>query len=71
MAHPAHAFPRELERRGGADGTESIVQPLIEPLYATVSRHEFFAALLGDAPVRNAYEIVRDGGRGAPREAEL
>ncbi|RYD23431.1 MAG: molybdopterin oxidoreductase, partial [Verrucomicrobiaceae bacterium] len=40
------------------DGSLSIVQPLIEPLYPTHSAHEFFAALLGQIP-SSGYEIIR------------
>lgn len=40
------------------DGTASIVQPLIKPLYATKSAHEFVAALLGEGD-RDGYDIVR------------
>jgi molybdopterin-containing oxidoreductase family iron-sulfur binding subunit len=42
----------------GYDGTVSIVQPLIAPLYGGRSPHEFLAAL-GDRPERSAYDIVR------------
>ena len=41
------------------DGTVSIVQPLIAPLYGGRSAHEVLAAL-SDRPERSAYEIVRD-----------
>jgi molybdopterin-containing oxidoreductase family iron-sulfur binding subunit len=43
----------------GDDGTVSIVQPLIAPLYSGRSAHEFLAAL-GDRPERSGYDIVRD-----------
>jgi len=41
------------------DGTISIVQPLIEPLYASKSEHELLA-VLGDNPDRSGYQVVRD-----------
>jgi molybdopterin-containing oxidoreductase family iron-sulfur binding subunit len=41
------------------DGTASIVQPLIAPLYDGKTAHEFLATL-GDRPERSGYEIVRD-----------
>jgi len=41
------------------DGTVSIVQPLIAPLYGGKSAHEVIATL-GDRPERAAYEIVRE-----------
>jgi len=40
------------------DGTLSIVQPLIAPLYGGKSAHEVVAAL-GDRPEQSGYEIVR------------
>jgi molybdopterin-containing oxidoreductase family iron-sulfur binding subunit len=40
------------------DGTATIVQPTIEPLFAGRSRHELLSALLEDA-VASSYEIVR------------
>ncbi|MDQ6911287.1 MAG: 4Fe-4S dicluster domain-containing protein [Verrucomicrobiota bacterium] len=40
------------------DGTGTIVQPMIEPLFAGRSRHELLSALLEEAP-RSSYEIVR------------
>jgi MoCo/4Fe-4S cofactor protein with predicted Tat translocation signal len=40
------------------DGTVSIVQPLIEPLYQGNSGHEILAALLGN-PNANGYDILR------------
>jgi molybdopterin-containing oxidoreductase family iron-sulfur binding subunit len=41
------------------DGTLSIVQPLIAPLYGGKSAHEVVAAL-SDRPERNGYDIVRE-----------
>ena len=41
------------------DGTASVVQPLIAPLYGGRSAHEVFAAL-SDQPERSAYELVRE-----------
>ncbi|GBC77394.1 Menaquinone reductase, iron-sulfur cluster-binding subunit [bacterium HR08] len=41
------------------DGTVTILQPLIAPLYGTRSAHEVLAALLGQAE-RPGYEIVRE-----------
>ena len=43
----------------GHDGTASIVQPLIAPLYAGHSAHEIIA-VLSDRPERPAFEIVRE-----------
>ncbi|HWF83905.1 MAG TPA: TAT-variant-translocated molybdopterin oxidoreductase, partial [Vicinamibacterales bacterium] len=57
------------------DGTVSIVQPLIAPLYSSKSAHEMLAAM-GDHPERTAYDIVREhwaaaGSRkGAPAREE-
>jgi molybdopterin-containing oxidoreductase family iron-sulfur binding subunit len=41
------------------DGTASIVQPLIAPLYGGRSAHEVLAAL-SDQPEKSAYELVRE-----------
>ena len=41
------------------DGTASIVQPLIAPLYGGKSAHELLAAMT-DRPERSAYEIIRE-----------
>jgi MoCo/4Fe-4S cofactor protein with predicted Tat translocation signal len=51
-----------LESWGDArayDGTASIIQPLIRPLYATHSAHELLAVLLGEGD-RAGYDIVRE-----------
>jgi molybdopterin-containing oxidoreductase family iron-sulfur binding subunit len=41
------------------DGTASVIQPLIEPLYNGKSVHEFLAAF-STRPDRSGYDIVRD-----------
>ena len=43
----------------GHDGTASIVQPLIAPLYGGKSAHELIATM-SDRPERSGYDIVRD-----------
>jgi molybdopterin-containing oxidoreductase family iron-sulfur binding subunit len=43
----------------GHDGTASIVQPLIAPLYGGKSAHELMAAFT-DRPERSAYDLVRE-----------
>ena len=43
----------------GHDGTVSIVQPLIAPLYGGRSAHELIAAMT-DRPERSAYDTVRE-----------
>src|SRR5207247_4824325 len=43
----------------GHDGTASIVQPLIAPLYGGKSAHELLAAM-SDRPERSAHDIVRE-----------
>jgi molybdopterin-containing oxidoreductase family iron-sulfur binding subunit len=51
-----------LEAWGDArayDGTVSIIQPLIQPLYASKSAPELMAALLGNAESQS-YDVVRD-----------
>ena len=50
----------------GYDGTASIVQPLIAPLYGGKSAHELLAAM-SDRPERSGYDIVRDYWQAQPR----
>ncbi len=45
------------------DGTVSIVQPLIQPLYNGVATPELLALFLGE-PYRSSYQILRDFWRG-------
>ena len=47
------------------DGTVSIVQPLIQPLYAGKSAHEIVATM-SDRPERAGYDIVREFWQSAP-----
>ena len=49
------------------DGTASIVQPLIAPLYGGRSAHEMIAAL-SDRPERTAYDIVREFWKVDPKD---
>jgi len=41
------------------DGTTTIIQPLLAPLFDSRTSHEVIAALLGEQPLRSAYELVR------------
>ena len=52
------------------DGTISIIQPVIIPLYAGKSAHEVLDALLSQ-PVRSDYDIVHDHWRGQSRWPEF
>jgi molybdopterin-containing oxidoreductase family iron-sulfur binding subunit len=54
----------------GYDGTASIVQPLIAPLYGGKSAHEFLAAT-SDQPERSGYDIVREFWRTQSRAADF
>ena len=45
------------------DGTATIIQPLIAPLYGGRTAHELLAAMM-DQPERGSYDIVRDYWRG-------
>lgn len=54
----AHDYERWSDALG-FDGTASIVQPVIAPLYGGRSEHELLA-LLADDPVRSGYEQVRN-----------
>ncbi|HMJ06653.1 MAG TPA: 4Fe-4S dicluster domain-containing protein [Chthoniobacterales bacterium] len=56
-APEAHALESWSDARA-FDGTATIVQPMIEPLFAGRSRHELLAAALEEAPA-SSYEIVR------------
>jgi molybdopterin-containing oxidoreductase family iron-sulfur binding subunit len=56
---PATHFLEEWSDCVAQDGTASVIQPLIAPLYQGRSRHELLAALLGQ-PNQNPYEIVKD-----------
>src|SRR5206468_10465692 len=51
------------------DGTASIVQPLIAPLYGGTSPHELLALFTGDA--RSGYDIVRETWRDTDWDAAL
>jgi molybdopterin-containing oxidoreductase family iron-sulfur binding subunit len=42
------------------DGTVSIIQPLIAPLYNGKSAHELLGAMFQQQPIRSDYEIVRN-----------
>ena len=68
-------FPRRTSSKRGAtcardDGTVSIVQPLIAPLYDGKSAHEVLAAM-SDGRERSGYDIVREfwSGSGVRRSA--
>ena len=56
---PKHHFLESWSDVRGYDGTVSIIQPLIVPLYQTSSTHQFLSTLLGN-PTRSNYELVRD-----------
>ena len=56
---PAAHFLESWSDACAFDGSISIVQPLIQPLYASVSVHEVVGALI-ERPVRSAYEIVHE-----------
>ncbi|MGE3275976.1 MAG: TAT-variant-translocated molybdopterin oxidoreductase [Vicinamibacterales bacterium] len=51
------------------DGTASIVQPLITPLYDGKSAHEVLATCT-DRPERNGYDIVREYWTGQPQGSD-
>jgi molybdopterin-containing oxidoreductase family iron-sulfur binding subunit len=42
------------------DGTVSVQQPLIEPLYGGKSAHEILGAIFQQQPIRDDYEVVRE-----------
>ena len=62
-----------LEAWGDArafDGTVSVIQPLIAPLYSTHSAQEVLAAF-SDKPGVTAYEAIRDRLKAASRQRRL
>jgi molybdopterin-containing oxidoreductase family iron-sulfur binding subunit len=62
-----------LEMWGDArasDGTASIIQPLIEPLYNSKSPHELLAALLGQTDAKG-YDLVRKFWQGQLKAANF
>ena len=54
----------------GYDGTASIVQPLIAPLYGGKSAHELLVSM-SDRPERSGYDSVRDFWRTQSRAANF
>ena len=56
---PAAHFLESWSDARANDGTVSIVQPIIDPLYGGKTAHHFFQALL-DEPGLNPYEAVRE-----------
>jgi MoCo/4Fe-4S cofactor protein with predicted Tat translocation signal len=56
---PLSHFLESWSDARGVDGTVSIVQPLIAPLYATRSVHEVMAAF-SETPEKSAYDLVRE-----------
>ena len=60
----AHFLEAWTDARG-YDGTASIAQPLIAPLYGGKSAHELLAAM-SDRPERSGYDIVREFWSGQP-----
>src|SRR5687767_6802499 len=67
---PAAHFLEAWSDARTIDGTVSIVQPLIQPLYGGKSAHEVVATL-SDRPERSGYDIVREYWQGnAPKGAQ-
>ncbi len=67
---PATHFLESWSDAVAFDGTLSIIQPLIEPLYPAVTVHEMIGALT-ERPVRPAYEIVRETWHAQNRAGEF
>ena len=63
---PESHFLESWSDARGYDGTVSIIQPLIAPLYGSKSAHELIAAMT-DRPERSAYDIVREHWSGSSR----
>jgi Fe-S-cluster-containing dehydrogenase component len=66
---PATHFMEHWSDARAFDGTASIVQPLIAPLYGGASPHELVSVLLGEA--RSGYDIVRETWRSSDWESAL
>ena len=56
---PESHFLESWSDARASDGTVSIVQPLIAPLYGSRSPHELLAAM-GGRPEKSAYDLVRE-----------
>ena len=56
---PENHFLESWSDAVGSDGTTSIVQPLIAPLYSGYSQHQLFALFLGQVSAQD-YDLVRD-----------
>jgi Fe-S-cluster-containing dehydrogenase component len=56
---PKHHFLESWGDVRAYDGSVSIIQPLIVPLYRTRSTHEFLSTFLGN-PTRSNYDLVRE-----------
>jgi molybdopterin-containing oxidoreductase family iron-sulfur binding subunit len=75
---PAAHYLESWSDARSVDGTVSIVQPLIQPLYGGKSAHEIMATL-SERPERNGYDVVREhwsafaaaGGSGATGSPEF
>jgi molybdopterin-containing oxidoreductase family iron-sulfur binding subunit len=66
---PATHFMEHWSDARAFDGTASIVQPLIAPLYGGVSPHELLALLAGEP--RSGYDLVRETWRAVDWEGSL
>ncbi len=67
---PENYYLEDWSDTRGYDGTISVVQPLIVPLYASRSAHELLNAFIGD-PYREGREIVRGYWRGRHPSADF
>lgn len=56
---PENHFLESWSDTVGSDGSTSIVQPLIAPLYSGYSRHQLFALFLGQVSAQD-YDLVRN-----------
>ncbi|PYI93181.1 MAG: molybdopterin oxidoreductase [Verrucomicrobia bacterium] len=67
---PAAHFLESWSDALAFDGTATVIQPLIEPLYAGLTTHELVEAFIHQ-PVRNAFEIVRESWRAAKSSSDF
>lgn len=67
---PAFHFLESWSDTRAFDGSTSIVQPLIQPMYSGTSPHEILEGLTGRSP-RSSYEIIRSGWQAQNQAADF
>ena len=70
MAHQQRPLFGILVGYAGHDGTLSVVQPMIDPLYSGKTAHEIIQSLL-DEPNLSGYQVVRKYMAARGKRAEI